>query len=105
MTPIQLRQKLLHQLNQLSEDNLLLVDEFLAFLEFKSHHQMHHKINLQMVNSSELNSILQACSTGQSLLENLKTLGTWDGDDFEACLQEAYDTRLPAKFDTVNPFD
>ena len=39
MTLIQLRQKLLLQLNQLPEDDLPLVDEFLAFLESKTHQQ------------------------------------------------------------------
>jgi hypothetical protein len=98
MTPIQLRQKLLHQLNQLPEDDLPLVDEFLAFLEFKAHQQT--------ASLSKSNSTLQTRSTGQALLEHLKTIGTWEGDDFEECLQAVYDTRLPTKFESnSNPFD
>ncbi len=86
MTPIQLRQKLLHQLNQLPEDDLPLVNEFLAFLEFKTRQQS--------ASVSESNPTLQTRSTGQSLLEHLKTIGTWEGGDFEECLQAVYDTRI-----------
>lgn len=98
MTSIQLRQKLLLQLNQLPADDLPLVDEFLAFLEFKTHQQT--------ASLSESNSTSQTRSTGQSLLEHLKTIGKWEGDDFEECLQAVYNTRLPAKFESSsNPFD
>lgn len=34
-------------------------------------------------------------STAQSLL---KYAGTWEGDDFEECLQLVYDTRSPLEF-------
>ncbi len=45
-------------------------------------------------------------STGASLLAHLKTLGTWQGDDFDECLQDISDTRLPAEFTLeTNPFD
>jgi hypothetical protein len=44
-------------------------------------------------------------STGQSLLDHLKTLGTWQGDDFEDCLASVYATRSKAKFDDLNPFE
>jgi hypothetical protein len=45
-------------------------------------------------------------STGQSLLAHLKTIGTWQGDDLDKCLQSVVDRRLPAEFDVqTNPFD
>jgi hypothetical protein len=45
-------------------------------------------------------------STCQSLLDNLKTIGTWQGDDFNECFQSTTDTRLPAEFNPqANPFD
>lgn len=44
-------------------------------------------------------------STGRSLLEHLKTIGTWEGDDAEECLETIYATRGKAKFDSSNPFD
>jgi hypothetical protein len=91
MTPIQLRQKLLHQLDQLPEDYLPLVDSFLASLESKTQQQF--------VNQSESSSTLQPHSTGASLVEHLRMIGTWEGDDFEECLQAVYDSRLPAQLE------
>jgi hypothetical protein len=45
-------------------------------------------------------------STGASLLAHLKTIGTWQGDDFDECLQDISATRLPAEFTLeTNPFD
>jgi hypothetical protein len=44
-------------------------------------------------------------STGQALLDHLKTLETWQGDDFEDCLASVYATRSKAKFDDLNPFE
>jgi hypothetical protein len=45
-------------------------------------------------------------STGASLLAHLKTIGTWQGDDFDECFQDISDTRLPAEFTLeTNPFD
>jgi hypothetical protein len=44
-------------------------------------------------------------STGRSLLEHLKTIGKWEGDDLQSCLQQIYATRVKAKFDDDNPFE
>jgi hypothetical protein len=44
-------------------------------------------------------------STGRSLLEHLKTIGKWEGDDLEECLELVYATRGKAKFDYENPFE
>jgi hypothetical protein len=45
-------------------------------------------------------------STGKSLLEHLKTIGTWEGNDFDECLKSVIDNRLPAEFkNEPNPFD
>lgn len=44
-------------------------------------------------------------STGKSLLEHLKTLDNWKGDDFEECYQAIRETRSQVKFDNFNPFD
>ena len=44
-------------------------------------------------------------STGRSLLEHLKTIGKWEGDDLEECLRLVYATRGKAKFDYDNPFE
>lgn len=44
-------------------------------------------------------------STGRSLLEHLKTIGTWEGDDLEECLRLVIASRGQAKFDDNNPFE
>ncbi|QLE56591.1 DUF2281 domain-containing protein [Nostoc sp. TCL26-01] len=44
-------------------------------------------------------------STGHSLLEHLKTIGKWSGDDLKECLELVYATRGKAKFDYENPFE
>jgi hypothetical protein len=44
-------------------------------------------------------------STGQSLLAHLQTMGRWDGEDVEECLETVYKTRAKVKFDYSNPFD
>jgi hypothetical protein len=41
--------------------------------------------------------------TGRSLLEHLKNIGTWQGEDFEECLRSVYETRSQTKFDNFNP--
>ena len=41
-------------------------------------------------------------ASGRSILQHA---GTWQGDDFEECLQSVYATRGKAKFDEENPFD
>jgi hypothetical protein len=45
-------------------------------------------------------------STGRSLLAHLQTIGTWQGNDFEECLQSVYATRSQTNFDyDFNPFE
>ncbi|WP_066380591.1 MULTISPECIES: hypothetical protein [unclassified Anabaena] len=42
-------------------------------------------------------------TSGHSILRHA---GTWEGDDFEECLQSVYDNREKAKFDyEYNPFE
>ncbi|MEM7581320.1 MAG: DUF2281 domain-containing protein, partial [Cyanobacteria bacterium P01_A01_bin.80] len=35
----------------------------------------------------------------------LRHAGTWQGDDFDECLESVYATRGKAKFDEENPFE
>jgi hypothetical protein len=41
-------------------------------------------------------------ASGRSILRHA---GTWEGEDFEECLQSVYATRGKAKFDDENPFE
>ena len=44
-------------------------------------------------------------STGKSLLEHLKKLPDWSGDDLEESSQAVRETRTQARFEEINPFD
>lgn len=66
------RELLLKEIEQIPEELLEEVLDFLLFLKMR-----HKKQN----------------STARSILEHLKHIGTWEGDDLEECLQLVYDTR------------
>jgi len=89
-----LKEQLLQELESTPETLILQTLTFLRFL--KTHPNQ----------DSASSKIKQFTSTGQSLLEHLKTIGKWEGDDFEECLQVTRDNRLPAKFEyDFNPFE
>ncbi len=44
-------------------------------------------------------------STGSSLLEHLKTIVTWEGDDLKKCLKLVIASRGQAEFNEDNPFE
>jgi hypothetical protein len=94
MSPIEIRQKLHRQIDQLPTDLLLLVDEFLEFLRFRRSKETDST-------TSSLNLEIGADEpvlTGSTGADLLPFVGTWQGDDFEDCLQAVYETRSPAKF-------
>jgi hypothetical protein len=76
-----------------------LLEETLDFLRFLKTKQ----IKTQTDPKSDTQKSVQ--STGRSLLEHLKTIGTWEGDDAQLCLERVYATRGKAKFEQPNPFD
>jgi len=77
---------------QSSEDKLL--EQTLNFLRF-----------LKTRETIEIDEEKEVDSTGKSLLEHLKKVDRWSGDDLEECLGAVKETVLPASFDTFNPFD
>jgi hypothetical protein len=87
MSPVELRQKLHDQLDQIPEVELPKLQQYLAELT--------------------LSPAVPTVATGASLLVALKSMGTWQGDDLQDCLQAVYDSRSPAKFrdDENNPFN
>jgi hypothetical protein len=76
-----------------------LLEETLDFLRFLKTKQT----KTQTDPKSDTHKSVQ--STGRSLLEHLKTIGTWEGDDAQLCLERVYATRGKAQFDQPNPFD
>ncbi|MGL5835053.1 MAG: DUF2281 domain-containing protein [Waterburya sp.] len=75
-----------------SPENLL--EETLNFLRF---------LKTKQISDPDTDRFIQ--STGRSLLAHLQTIASWDGDDFEECLENVYKTRGKVKFDDFNPFD
>jgi hypothetical protein len=113
MTPIELRQKLHHQLDQLPPEELSLVDDFLASLESALH--PHEPVT---ADCSDLNGTQESVSfsdflaklkkqplrraelirprlTGKDLLP---VVGSWQGDDIEECLEILHQTRSQSEF-------
>lgn len=80
MNSIQLRKTINHYLDQLSSDRLRLVADFLSFL-VQTERQEH-------IQSKETDGFRPAI--GGSLLSHTET---WEGSDFEECLETIYETR------------
>ena len=88
-----IKEQLLQEI-QSSSDNLL--EQTLDFLRFlKTKEKENVKIDEEKLISS----------TGKNLVEHLKEIGVWSGDDLEKCLKTVKKTRSRARFDTFNPFD
>ena len=77
---------------QSSEDNLL--EQTLNFLRF-----------LKTKGGMKINEKKATESTGKSLIEHLNKIDDWSDNDLEECYTTIKNTRLPAEFDTFNPFD
>jgi hypothetical protein len=89
MTALEMRKELHQRIDQLSPEQLALLADFLEFLQFK---------HFKSVASTSLVQAGEPVLTGSTIKDLLQFTGTWEGDDFEECLQGVYDTRLPAEF-------
>jgi hypothetical protein len=89
MTALEMREELHQRIDQLSPEQLALLADFLEFLQFK---------HFKSVAPTALVQAGEPVVTGSTIEDLLQFAGTWQGDDFEECLQEVYDTRLPAEF-------
>ena len=94
-----IKKQLLQEIESTSDTLLAETLDFLRFLKTK---QTKTQPTPEVVDSTTHTPVN---STGRTLLEHLKTIGTWEGDDFEECLEMVYATRGKAKFDRSNPFD
>ncbi|MBW4446342.1 MAG: DUF2281 domain-containing protein [Spirirestis rafaelensis WJT71-NPBG6] len=100
-----IKELLLQEIESTPETVLAETLDFLRFLKTKQPTNQ-PKINDKNANNqigTEPQTPIQ--STGRSLLEHLKTIGNWEGDDFEECLEMVYATRGKANFNQHNPFD
>lgn len=80
MNSIQLRQAINQSLDQLSGDRLRLVADFLNFLVHTEHQEQ-----TETADTSDFRP-----PSGGSLLSHTET---WEGSDFEECLETVYETR------------
>ncbi|MEO0969854.1 MAG: DUF2281 domain-containing protein [Cyanobacteria bacterium J06639_18] len=93
--------ELLIQEIESSPDSLL--EETLDFLRFLKTKETQETSKSEVPDSTTYTPVK---STGSSLVEHLKTIGKWEGDDLEECLKLVYATRGKAKFDyDLNPFE
>lgn len=108
MSPAELRQALHQQIDQLPLEWLGLVAEFLAFLRFRQSSRSGFPAVMEFWDESAVQTSVttageqfsapdrgEQASTGADLL---RFAGTWQGDDFEECLQEVYAQRSIAEF-------
>ncbi len=86
-----IKEQLLQEIES-SPDNLL--EQTLDFLKF-----LKTRVAVETDNQKLSNS------TGKNLLEHLKKIGTWEGDDLEECWKSVKETRAIAKFKASNAFD
>lgn len=93
MTAPEIRQQIHQQVDQLPLDQLAVVAEFLEFLQFKLAKTPDAPTPLQPSSESG-----EPILTGSTMADLVKFAGTWQGDDFEDCLQAVYDARLPTEF-------
>ena len=88
-----IKEELLLEIQSTPDSLLEQTLDFLRFLKTKE------KKNVETDQEKLINS------TGKNLVEHLKEIGSWSGDDLEECLKTVKETRYRAGFDSSNPFD
>ncbi|WP_016953724.1 hypothetical protein [Anabaena sp. PCC 7108] len=94
-----LKELLLQEIESTPDSILAETLDFLRFLKAKET-QTQPKVEV-----AEEPTHTRVNSTASYILEHLKTIGKWEGDDLQECLQLVYATRGKAKFDDDNPFE
>ncbi|MBD2776646.1 DUF2281 domain-containing protein [Iningainema tapete] len=93
-----IKELLLEEIESASENLLAETLDFLRFLKTKPTQTQPETQQNNANNRIATEPQTSVHSTGNSLLEHLKTIGTWEGDDFEECLEMVYATRGKANF-------
>jgi Protein of unknown function (DUF2281) len=90
------KEQITQKLEELPEPMLQEILNYVQLLQAK--HDKQNQVELANDNPSN--------STGESLLNHLKTIGNWQGDDFQECLESVISSRGKANFNyEFNPFD
>lgn len=97
-----IKEQLFREIESAPESLLAQTLDFLQFIKTKQH-ESESVVDATQTSATQQQTTVQ--STGRSLLEHLKTVGSWEGDDLEECLQQVYATRGKAKFNYDNPFE
>ncbi|ALF54865.1 hypothetical protein ACX27_21810 [Nostoc piscinale CENA21] len=91
-----IKEQITQELEKLPEPILQEILNYVQFLQAKYNKQ----------NQVEATNNTAIKSTGASLLKHLETIGDWQGDDLQECLEEVISSRGEAKFNyKFNPFD
>jgi hypothetical protein len=94
-----IKELLLQEIESTSDNVLIETLDFLRYLKTKETETQ------PKLKTAESGTHTPINSTGRSLIEHLETIGRWEGDDLQECLQLVYATRGKAKFDYDNPFE
>ena len=94
MNPVETRRKIHQQVDQIPEESLSLVSEFLEFLRLKGGQTPETSEQSVMADDETGEPVLR----GSTVADLMPFVGTWQGGDFEECLQAVYETRSPAEF-------
>jgi hypothetical protein len=86
MTQSKIRQEIEYQLDQLPTERLTLVNDFLKSIQTEN-----------SINQPPLRK-LSPIKRGKRASDLLKYTGTWQGDDFEDCLNFVRETRAKTEF-------
>ncbi|MBP5974205.1 DUF2281 domain-containing protein [Brasilonema sp. CT11] len=97
-----IKEQLFREIESAPESLLAQTLDFLQFIKTKQR-ESQPVVDVTETPATEQQTTVQ--STGRSLLEHLKTVGSWEGDDLEECLQVVYETRGKAKFNYDNHFE
>jgi hypothetical protein len=92
-----LKELLLQEIESTPDSILAETLDFLRFLKAK---ETQTPLKVEVAEEPTHTSVN---STGNSIIEHLKTIGKWEGDDLQECLQLVYATRGKVKFDDDNP--
>lgn len=94
-----IKEQLLQEIESTPDNILTEVLDFLRYIKTK-------ETQTQPQSETPKSAIYTSVnSTGRLLLEHLKTISNWEGNDLEDCLQLVIATRSKAKFDYDNPFE
>jgi len=96
---MKIKEQLIKEIQSAPDAILTETLNFLRFLKTKQNQVQPTQDQVEFASQTTVNC------TGSSLLEHLKTIGTWEGDDLEECLKLVIASRGQAEFNEDNPFE